>query len=63
MQISNYALSLLVPAYLAAAQGGAESVGQDIGNVIGDVTSGAGDAGAAVRIFTPSVLLLMTIHC
>lgn len=48
MQISNYALSLLVPAYLAAAQGGAESVGQDIGNVIGDVTSGAGDAGAAV---------------
>jgi hypothetical protein len=43
MQLSNYALSLLVPAYLAAAQ--------DVGAAI---TSGLGDAGAAVRFFTPS---------
>lgn len=41
MQISNYALSLLVPAYLAAAQ--------DLGAAI---TSGLGDAGGAVRFFT-----------
>lgn len=39
MQLSNYALSLLVPAYLAAAQ--------DLGAAI---TSGLGDAGGAVRI-------------
>jgi hypothetical protein len=42
MQLSNYALSLLVPAYLAAAQ--------DVGAAI---TSGLGDAGAAVRFSTP----------
>jgi hypothetical protein len=41
MQISNYALSLLVPAYLAAAQ--------DLGAAI---TSVLGDAGGAVRFFT-----------
>lgn len=41
MQISNYALSLLVPAYLAAAQ--------DLGAAI---TSGLGDAGGAVCFFT-----------
>jgi hypothetical protein len=39
MQLSNYALSLLVPAYLAVAQ--------DLGAAI---TSGLGDAGGAVRI-------------
>jgi hypothetical protein len=41
MQISNYALSLLVPAYLAAAQ--------DLGAAI---TSGLGDAGGAVSFST-----------
>jgi hypothetical protein len=44
MQLSNYALSLLVPAYLAVAQ--------DLGAAI---TSGLGDAGSAVRI-SPSTL-------
>jgi hypothetical protein len=39
MQLSNYALSLLVPAYLAVAQ--------DLGAAI---TSGLGDAGGAVSI-------------
>jgi hypothetical protein len=39
MQLSNYALSLLVPAYLAAAQ--------DIG---GAITSALGGAGGIVRI-------------
>jgi hypothetical protein len=42
MQISNYALSLLVPAYLAAAQ--------DLGAAI---TSGLGDAGGAVSFSIP----------
>lgn len=38
MQLTNYALTLLLPAYLAAAQGGAESVGQDIGQGLGAVS-------------------------
>ena len=37
MQFTNYALTLLLPA-LAAAQGGAESVGNDIGNGLGAVS-------------------------
>jgi hypothetical protein len=38
MQLTNYALTLLLPAYLAAAQGGAESVGNDIGQGLGAVS-------------------------
>jgi hypothetical protein len=38
MQFTNYALTLLLPAYLAAAQGGAESIGNDIGNGLGAVS-------------------------
>jgi hypothetical protein len=38
MQFTNYALTLLLPAYLAAAQGGVESIGNDIGNGLGAVS-------------------------
>lgn len=38
MQLTNYALTLLLPAYLAAAQGGAESVGQEVGQGLGAVS-------------------------
>jgi hypothetical protein len=50
MQLSNYALSLLVPAYLAAAQ--------DIG---GAITSALGGAGGIVRI-TQDNLNRQSIH-
>jgi len=37
MQFTNYALAVVLPA-LAAAQGGAESVGNDIGQGLGAVS-------------------------
>ena len=37
MQFTNYALTVLLPA-LVAAQGGAESVGQEIGQGLGAVS-------------------------
>jgi hypothetical protein len=38
MQFTNYALTVLLPA-LAAAQGGAESIGNEIGQGLGAVSS------------------------